>query len=420
MSEAKSGKISNLRQRRRNFVVNGSDVASLHPAACVVHGGGVHARSRRSGMLVLAATPHYSAARLRARISSESCPHSVGTTSYLLRHIATIGVVQLVLRDARGTAQRSTFICAGQRGAVRVGGGAACLLVLYVHCSVEAGKRRRDHSLGRLETIELERAVLCTGRRGAARRFTSNARTSGRVGAPAGAIEPNSARPSAPSWKSCAATRVTWGRRSPGSGPADPALQILGSPHQREVRARLLARLQRPAPGAADRRRVLRRAAGVGAGRRRELRYVRSMAGARGPDAAGQLDGGEFRRRRDAAVLRRAARVADGTPTKSGTCRGSPRRSGPVDDQRQGDDEAAEEAPLAPYDAVEQRAWFAVLGVSPFASIDEIKDAYKALVKRESSRPRPQHVVGFQGARRNRDQEAQRRLCGGADASAAG
>ena len=40
-----------------------------------------------------------------------------------------------------------------------------------------------------------------------------------------------------------------------------------------------------------------------------------------------------------------------------------------------------EEAPLAPYDAVEQRAWFAVLGVSPFASIDEIKDAYKAMVK---------------------------------------
>src|SRR5262245_13806559 len=34
------------------------------------------------------------------------------------------------------------------------------LLVLYVHCSVEAGKRRRDHSLGKLETIELERAVL--------------------------------------------------------------------------------------------------------------------------------------------------------------------------------------------------------------------------------------------------------------------
>ena len=59
----------------------------------------------------------------------------------------------------------------------------------------------------------------CTGRRrGAARRFTSNARTSGRVGAPAGAIEPNSARPSAPSWKSCAATRAICGRRSPGSG----------------------------------------------------------------------------------------------------------------------------------------------------------------------------------------------------------
>ena len=38
---------------------------------------------------------------------------------------------------------------------------------------------------------------------------------------------------------------------------------------------------------------------------------------------------------------------------------------------------------MAPYDAVEQRAWFAVLGVSPFASIDEIKDAYKALVKRD-------------------------------------
>ncbi|MET0669838.1 MAG: J domain-containing protein [Xanthobacteraceae bacterium] len=40
-----------------------------------------------------------------------------------------------------------------------------------------------------------------------------------------------------------------------------------------------------------------------------------------------------------------------------------------------------ETRPAAFHEASKQRTWFAVLGVSPLASIEEIKDAYKALVK---------------------------------------
>ena len=133
---------------------------TLHPACAVSSiGTAVCTRVRGDQVCWYSQPRHYSAARLRARDRPESCPHSVGTTSYLLRHIATIGVVQSVLRDARGTAQRSTH-CAGQRGAVRVGGGAQLLVGSLCPLQCRGPKRRRDHSLGRLETIELERAVL--------------------------------------------------------------------------------------------------------------------------------------------------------------------------------------------------------------------------------------------------------------------
>ena len=56
--------------------------------------------------------------------------------------------------------------------------------------------------------------------------------------------------------------------------------------------------------------------------------------------------------------------------------------------------------------------WSAVLGVPPAAAIDDIKQAYKVLIKQ--SRPRPRHVARFPGARRGRNQADQRGLSRGA------
>jgi hypothetical protein len=259
------------------------------------------------------------------------------------------------------------------------------LLVLYVHCSVEAAKRRRDHSLGRLETIELERAVLLY--RKAARRREEIYLERKNVGG---------------GWRarycSRASFRKTFGAeleelRCYARDLRATIARLRGRPIRRFkfwihvvstkfalgcslacnglLLALLIACSQYAEPlvwapagyvsfdtfvlwQAAEGRMLLANWMAVSFGAvAMPLFYVARRAQLYGRHADQIRDLREFA----AADLDRLV------------------------DRRESEDEAAEEAPLAPYDAVEQRAWFAVLGVSPFASIEEIKDAYKVLVK---------------------------------------
>jgi hypothetical protein len=259
------------------------------------------------------------------------------------------------------------------------------LLVLYVHCSVEAGKRRRDHSLGRLETIELERAVLLY--RKAARRREEIYLERKDVGTGWRAR-----------WRNRAKFRKTFGAeleelRCYARDLGATIARLRGRPIRRfkfwvhltsakfalgcslGCNGLLLALLiagayyaeplvWAPAGDASFETFVLWQAP---EGRMLLANWMAVSFGAVAMPLfyvarRAQLHG------RHADQLRDLREFAAADPDR-------------LTDQRQGDDEAAEEAPLAPYDAVEQRAWFAVLGVSPFASIEEIKDAYKALVK---------------------------------------
>ena len=259
------------------------------------------------------------------------------------------------------------------------------LLVLYAHCSVEAGKRRRDHSLGRLETIELERAVLLY--RKAARRRDEIYLERKDFGTGWRAR-----------WRSRAKFRKTFGVE----------LEELRC-YARDLRATIARLRSRPirrfkfwvhltsakfALGCSLACNGLLLALLIAG-----AYYAEPLVWAPAGDASfdtlvlWQAPEGRMLLANWMAVsfgavamplfyvARRAqlhGRHADQIRDLREFAAADPDR---LTDQRQGDDEAAEEVPVAPYDAVEQRAWFAVLGVSRFASIDEIKDAYKALVK---------------------------------------
>jgi len=244
------------------------------------------------------------------------------------------------------------------------------LLVLYVHCSVEAGKRRRDHSLGRLETIELERAVLLY--RKAARRREEIYLERKDVGTGWRAR-----------WRSRAKFRKTFGAE----------LEELRC-YARDLRA-TIARLR----GRPIRRfkfwvhlTSARFALGCSLGCNGLLLalliagayYAEPLVWAPAGDASfdtfvlWQAPEGRMLLANWMAVcfgavamplfyVARRAQLygwhADQIRDLREFAAADPDR---LIDQRQGEDEAAEEAPLAPY-AVEQRAWSAVLGVSPFA-----------------------------------------------------
>jgi hypothetical protein len=259
------------------------------------------------------------------------------------------------------------------------------LLLLYVHCSVESATRRRDHSLGKLETIELDRALLLYSK--VARRREEIDRH--RHGAQAGWR----AR-----WRSRAAFRKTFGAE----------LEELRC-YARDLRA-TIARL---------RGRPIRRLkfwihlisarfalGGAIACNALALALLVACSYDAGPLAfapAGDVSFETFLLWQAPAgrlllanwmavsfgaaamplfyVARRVqlhARHGDQISALKEFAAADPDR---LIGERQGDESAAAEEPVLERETAGRRTWFAVLGVSPFASIEEVKRAYKLLVK---------------------------------------